>query len=699
MHHQKKILAAAVLAACSGHATTGLAQATRASSRDVEELIVFGTQGARDSTTGSRLDLTLLETPATVDIIDGDAIRARIDMSILEAATRSAGLTTEANPGNGGSSIAARGFNGQGSVTKLYDGSSYYTAAGTITFPFDTWGVERVEVLKGPSSVLYGEGGIGGAINVIPRRPQRSRQGDVRVIVGEDSTQFVGVDYTSALGDSAAFRVDYSNSQSDNWVEPNGDSEAEMLSLAVQWDVSDDLVLSARFDTGEQDQMRYFGIPNANGDFVREFVGMNFNVSDSDVHYEDDSIRVKADWQASENFGLQAELYQLTSDRFWKNAEAYFYDSGSRTLERWDPLMLGHDMEHTGLRTNFVFSSSGGGVNASVGFEMNDVSFDRPTNFFTPANPNGITFDEFDTVNPFNFQPGVLANITTAPFLLDNTSDVDQWAVFGEAQFNLSDRLALVGALRMDDYDTQIVRLGRAGIDQQADDVTGRVGLVFDLSEDTALYGQYGTGSTHPSSSIVTGAVNNRFADMIESEQLEIGLKHQVAGTGFQWNVALFDITKNNLIYDNPSSGNPNDVIVVPEQTSQGIEVGFTYTTSGSFQFYGNASTLSSETETGARAPFYIPEQTANVGFVWGIGDSVRVITDARYVGDRLGAIPIPSYTVVDASVRFDLGDSFGLTLKADNLFDELYATSNYYDETWIVGKPRTASVAFDFQF
>ena len=160
----------------------------------------------------------------------------------------------------------------------------------------------------------------------------------MRLIVGEDSTQFIGVDYTNALGDSAAFRVDYSNSQSDNWVEPNGDSEAEMLSFAVQWDVSDDFILSARLDSGDQDPMRYFGIPNANGDFVREFVGMNFNVSDSVVSYEDDSIRLKAEWQASDNFGLEAELYQLTSDRLWKNAEAYFYDVGRGQLERWDPL-------------------------------------------------------------------------------------------------------------------------------------------------------------------------------------------------------------------------------------------------------------------------------------------------------------------------------------------------------------------------
>jgi len=161
----------------------------------------------------------------------------------------------------------------------------------------------------------------------------------------------------------------------------------------------------------------------------------------------------------------------------------------------------------------------------------------------------------------------------------------------------------------------------------------------------------------------------------------------------------LFDIVRNNTIYDDPTSGNPDDVIVIPEITSQGFEVGFTYTASASFQLYGNAAPLRLEDETGENPGTYAPEETANVGFMWGLGDSVRILADARYVGERFGSIPIPSYTVVDASVRFDFNDSFGVTLKADNLFDELYASSNYYEETWSVGKPRTASVAFDFRF
>ena len=700
MQQKKRILAAVIGAICAGPLSTAKAQVTGGSGGNVEEILVYGNQGARDSVTASRLNLSLLETPATVDVIDGDAIRARVDLSVLEAATRSAGFTNAANPGNGGSSISARGFSGQGAVTKLYDGTNYYSAADAMTFPFDTWGVERVEVLKGPSSVLYGEGGIGGAINVIPRKPQHDRSGDVRLMAGENDTTFIGVDFTTGISDNAAVRLDYSNSQSGNWVQPNGDSEAELFSVAVQWDVSDDLVLSARVDSGDQKPMRYFGVPNVNGNFFDDFVGMNFNVSDSELHYEDDSIRLKADWQATDTVSLEAEIYQLSTERLWKNTEAYFYDDGAQLVERWDPLVLGHDMDHTGLRTSLNFSPSAGGFRGSVGFEANDIAFERPTNFGNAGNPGGITFDEFDVVDPYAFQPGVLADIANAPVVLDNTSDVTQWAVFGEAQLQLGDRVAIVAGLRHDDYDTSIWRSGgRLGIEQQADATTGRLGAVLDLSDDSALYAQYGTGATHPSAGVVTSSLANSGAKMIESEQIELGFKRQVEGTGFGWNLAWFDIVKNNLLYADLSTPDPDDVIEVPQQRSQGVEVGFTYTASSSFQLYGNAAVMNTKDDTGERPPFYIPEDTYNLGMAWTIGSSFRILADARYVGDRFGAITMPSYTVVDASARWDFNEKIGLTLKADNLFDELYTTSNYYDETWLIGRPQMLSLVMDVRF
>jgi len=272
-------------------------------------------------------------------------------------------------------------------------------------------------------------------------------------------------------------------------------------------------------------------------------------------------------------------------------------------------------------------------------------------------------------------------------------------ALFGEAQFQLSERLALVGALRYDDYQTDYVRLGQTPIDQSVDAVTGRIGAVFDLSDSTALYGQYGTGAQHPSGTIVTASSANREADMIESEQIEVGLKHQVGNSGLQWTVALFDITQNNLIEDDPNSGDPNDLIFIPEQTSQGIEVGYNFAVSARFQLYGSVSALNAETDTG-QTPSYVPEETANLGFAWTADSGFRFIGDVRYVGERFSSsLPIPSYTLVDASVHWSLQNNIGLSLKADNLFDEEYASSPYYSDTWLLGRPRTLSLVADLRF
>ena len=186
---------------------------------------------------------------------------------------------------------------------------------------------------------------------------------------------------------------------------------------------------------------------------------------------------------------------------------------------------------------------------------------------------------------------------------------------------------------------------------------------------------------------------------MIESEQLEIGVKQQVGDTGLQWSIAVFDITKNDLIEDDPNSGDPNDLIVIPEQTSQGVEVGLSYAVSNTFQLHGNVSVLEAQTDTGA-TPTYVPETTWNIGVAWTAAGNFRLLADARYVGERFHPTsPIPSYTVVDASARWNLDANIDLTFKAENLFDERYASTAYYSTTWLVGKPRTFSLVADYRF
>jgi iron complex outermembrane receptor protein len=124
------------------------------------------------SATGTLLGLTPFETPASIEIISNEQLRARGATTVTDAITQAAGITAMRHPGNGGSSLSSRGFTDSNSVAQLYDGVRQYGGVGQ-TFMYDPWAVDSIEVLRGPASVLYGEGAIGGVVNVIPKKPTR----------------------------------------------------------------------------------------------------------------------------------------------------------------------------------------------------------------------------------------------------------------------------------------------------------------------------------------------------------------------------------------------------------------------------------------------------------------------------------------------------------------------------------------------
>lgn len=108
---------------------------------------------SQPDSTASRLGLSSLDTPASVQVISGEAIQLRGDMDVNDPVTRAAGFTTAATLGNGGGGLSARGFVGVGSVMVPYDGIQMPVAANTVTFPYDTWNIDRIETLSGPASV------------------------------------------------------------------------------------------------------------------------------------------------------------------------------------------------------------------------------------------------------------------------------------------------------------------------------------------------------------------------------------------------------------------------------------------------------------------------------------------------------------------------------------------------------------------
>jgi len=120
--------------------------------------------------TGSRLGISVEQIPATVEIVNRATMEARAERSIGEALENVTGLTY-GNPPADPSIYCLRGFCAN-AITNLYDGIRVGPATMTSR-PADTFNLDRIEVLKGPASTLYGEGAVGGAVNFVPKRPDR----------------------------------------------------------------------------------------------------------------------------------------------------------------------------------------------------------------------------------------------------------------------------------------------------------------------------------------------------------------------------------------------------------------------------------------------------------------------------------------------------------------------------------------------
>ena len=435
---------------------------------DQGEIIVTGTelQGlATVTTTGSRLGLSVLETPASVSVLSGDAIRLRGDLDLVDAVTRAPGISTAANLGNGGTALVARGFDGQGSVLQLVDGVRLFPVAGTITFPADPWMVDRVEVLSGPSSVLYGQGALGGAINFVSKQPTPDRtliEGEAGY--GSQNTAHVAAGISGPLNDRISYLADASWRRSDGYVD-RGNSRSIALSGAIRYAPTDRFSITLRDDYAYQRPIRYTGTPLIDGALDDAIRHRNYNVADANLHYRDNHTLLTAEWSPSSALTFHDDAYRLTSKRLFKDLENYCYVGASgycrngdnEGSDRFDPATPGtiyrfsqygiiHDQTQYGDQGTVKLSTplgSGFTNDLVAGFDVNSIKLIYSNDFASDP--------QEDLVNPFVFDPGSFFD--TVGILPRYRTHTNEHAFFAEDHLKLGPAFSLTGGVRYE-HDT-----------------------------------------------------------------------------------------------------------------------------------------------------------------------------------------------------------------------------------------------------
>ncbi|QGP81174.1 TonB-dependent receptor [Sphingobium sp. CAP-1] len=644
----------------------------------------------------SRLGLTPMEMPASVETLDGDTIRLRGDLTIQDAAARATGIVNTS--GVFGYGLSARGFTGQNSVMTLYDGMRMYN--NTLTFPADPWMAQSVEILRGPASVLYGEGAIGGAVNVVRKQPSDTMQVSGRIGLASYDSLNVAVGAGGPVMEDIGFRADASYRRSEGWMD-RGDSHALALAGAIRLTPADNLSITLSHDHSSQSPRTWFGVPLVNGKLDRSLRRNNYNVADAELRFRDNWSQAKVEWLLSDALTIRSTAYHLWANKYWKNAENLTYiaaTGGSPAQVRQSSFLeLYHIQKQTGNRTTANLTQDIAGLENQlvVGFDINRISYKNVSN---SGNNATRLIDAADPV------PGLFIHQASALTRPRYTNHIRQYSVFAEDRLKVSEQFSLVGGLRYDRPEiTKTDHVNAANnFTATPDAVTWRVGAVYNPAATLTLYGQYATAADPVGALVSTSLAQSAF-DLSTGRQYEAGIKHIFWGARGQWTLTVYDIVKRKLLTSDPLI--PTVQVQVGQQSSRGVEASLFLEPVDGLSFTLNGALLRARyddfVESVGGVPFRrdgnrpsnVAAGSANAFVSWAFAPGWVADGGVSHVGkryqDAANMRVVPAYTLTDIGLRRQLVNGASIALRLRNVFNETYARATYGATQWVLGDPR----------
>ncbi|EJN38772.1 TonB-dependent siderophore receptor [Pseudomonas sp. GM84] len=668
--------------------------------------------------TGSRLGLTARETPASVSVSDRRLIEERGAKDSQDVINAMTGVNASANPGFGGF-VSYRGFT-QNQVTQLFNGINLgYSSAMR---PVDAWVLDRVELLGGPSSFLHGAGSVGGSINYITKLATRDQQiidGRVRYGSYDDSEAAFGINQALAGNPADArhfMRLDYSHSGSNGYIDRN-ERQTDSVAFSLLSDLAPDLTHTLALEYQEdREDSPYWGAPILPGrstmkiDNSRRFE--NYNVADGRYEQRVRWLRSILDYQVSDSTSVQNTLYHYNAQRDYRNLERYSYTSDGNVL-RASPYLQRHDQNVLGDRVELRHDHRLFGLASQWSLGL-DYSRMRQTLYPTSSSYT-------DVVDPDHFDPGSFDDIpgVNAGLTKGRRHEVTNRAVFAEHRLQLTERLALLTALRYDYLDMQVTNYGAvtptspAFFERRWEPLSGRIGLTYALTPAASVYVQYSTAADLPAGSLAAATYSNvGLFDLSRGEQWEVGSKFDFLEGRGAATVALYQIVRKDFAVRD--SVDPNQTVQAGQQTSRGIELSGRLQVTPKLLAEANYAYVDAEYDEfneavngvsvsrKGNAPVNVPANVANLWLTYSLDPAWSVGVDSRYVdsvyADNANTLKAPAYTLFGAFARYRLDEHTTVTGRVRNLTDEVYA-KQAYGLQYYMGAPRTFEVAVDMRF
>ncbi len=665
------------------------------------ELVVTGEQdGYRvpNTTTGTRTDTPLRDIPQSIQVVPQQVLRDQQVTRLDDALRNVPGVNQAFNFGPTGS-FTIRGFDAV-STNSLRDGLIDPLATEVTELS----SIEQVEVLKGPASVLFGLGNPGGTVNIVSKRPLSDPFYAIDATIGSYSFYRGAVDFSGPLNDSKTvlYRLNAAYRNSGSFVDFfNGESLNISPVVSVAFGESTNLVLEGEYIKTRDSYAS--GVPvigsvlsNPNGEVSR-----NRNFGEPTDEFEQTITRIgyQLEHKFDDNWLLRNAFRFTFRDYSDRLTIPSSLDEDNQTFNRTS---REYDLENTNYNftTNVVGKFSTGSIQHQLlfGVDLNRLENLSPRYAEREAAPINI-------FNPVYGQPPE----SVFTFESNDRSVTNSLGIYLQDQVALADSLKLLLGVRFDAFDRKyedfINNTESSGSDSA---FSPRFGIVYQPIPAISLYASYTSSFTPPNGTFFFDV--DASLEPERGTQYEVGVKADLSDR-LSATLAFYDLTRTNVLVDDPDPSRQGFQIQVGEQNSQGIELSLTGEILPGWNIYaGYAYTDARITEdttftVGNRLP-----NSANHSFnLWtayeiqqgelqGLGAGIGLF----FVGDRAGDLDnsydVPSYVRTDAAIFYNQ-DKFRVALNFKNLFDVDYFESALNSTRVYYGQPFTVQGTVSWKF
>jgi iron complex outermembrane receptor protein len=660
----------------------------------------------------TRSDIPVIDTPQAVNFVPTQVLRDQRPRNLDDALANVSGIVQGNTLAGTQDTLLKRGFGGN------RDGSIMHNGMPLVQGRALNAAADSVEVLKGPTSLLYGIMDPGGVVNVVSKQPLLTPYHAVSVLgstYGHGRNGAGGtLDTTGPIGDSGlAYRLVIDQIDEQYWRN-FGEHRETLVAPSLAWYGRDtQVVLSYEyrkflypFDRGtalDPKTNQPLAIP------ARQRLDEPFNEMDGESHLVQLSVdhQINANWKAHFGYSYNRETYDANQLR------VQGVNSTTGVLSR------SNDATHGALSTDSYAIAYLDGHFTLAGLR-NDVQVgvdDEYRRIYRADLLRQATKYTFNYLHPVYGLESPSSTVSASDS--DQTDTLHDASLFFQDNLHLTDKWILVGGARFLSYN-QVAGRGRpfkANTDLSGTRWLPRAGIVYKWTDNVSLYGSY-SQSLKPTSTIAplsTGVVIDSSVLPEEATSWEVGAKVALPA-GLTGTLALFNIDKSNvLVSQYNDTTKQTDWRTSGKARSRGVEldvsgqIGQHWSVIASYA-YTDAKTTEDPLYAGNRL-WNVPQNTASLAAVYDFGaifggDQLRVGAGAHYVGERPGdsanSFTLPAYTVADTFATYNTkwgGHNVSFQLNVKNLFNKTYYPSSANRYFVAVGDARQVSLLSTLEF